>query len=242
MKRFDVMGVSYAKTVLDVRATIETKASENVVALSCADLSSEIRYTTDGSAPSAKSELYESPISIKQSCTLKAQAFKNKRPSGSVYEQRFIIHKAMSAPVTLEVGPSGSYDPGIGALVDGIEGGPKFNDGRWHGFLGVDFNAVVDLGSTQEVNFVAFNFLHIPGDWIYAPNVVTVYVSGDGKTFVQAAQTQFVTDKSGIVKVKMDMQPVQQARYVKIVASNSAVVPAERQLKSWIFVDELIVE
>jgi len=242
LQRFDVMGVNYAKHVFEAKASIETKPGENVLTLTAASPDWEIRYATKGSKPSV---IYDSPVSIKQSGTFTAQTFKNKKPLGPLYQQAFVIHKAVGASVTMEPAtPNRSYNPGVGALVNGIEGGPLHTDGTWLGFAGVDVQAVIDLGAPQEIKSVSANFQHLPQSQIYAPKQVTVLVSEDGNEFTNGVEVLPIIEAEGIMKVTATLKPVQ-ARYVKVEVTNYGVIPANmpgQGRRSWLFIDEVEVE
>lgn len=58
----------------------------------------EIRYTLDGSEPSASSPVYKSPVTISQTTTIAARSFRNGQPiSGTV---RRTLKKVMAAPAS----------------------------------------------------------------------------------------------------------------------------------------------
>gem|GEM_PF-2469232 len=65
-------------------------SSSQTISLSCSTADAVIRYTLDGSTPTASSTLYSSPISVSQSLTLKAKAFKSQLSSGLMTENYVI--------------------------------------------------------------------------------------------------------------------------------------------------------
>ena len=69
------------------------------VTINCATEGVEIHYTTDGTDPTAASELYEEPILIEQSTTLKAVAIVDGELS-QVASGRYVIHNSISPTVT----------------------------------------------------------------------------------------------------------------------------------------------
>ncbi len=54
-----------------------TYTSAQTVTITCATSGAEIRYTTDGSEPTASSSLYSAPLTISATTTVKAKAFKS---------------------------------------------------------------------------------------------------------------------------------------------------------------------
>jgi hypothetical protein len=90
-------GVSYEEAVRRMRApiaapTIETKVDDDVtVTLSNTVDGAQIRYTTDGSAPTETSSLYRTPFVLRKTATVRAKAFQEGlRPSATV-ERRVVI-------------------------------------------------------------------------------------------------------------------------------------------------------
>ncbi len=101
------------------------KSLKGMVALSLYSSypAAQIRYTTDGTAPSIHSTLYTGPVVMKKTATLKALAFDERRqPIGRTYEQLVTVHKAIGAEVTLTNAPMARWNPGKEVLVNGIAG------------------------------------------------------------------------------------------------------------------------
>jgi len=89
------------------------------VTIACADADAQIRYTLDGSEPTEESALYEGPLSISASATIKARAFKEGRDPSEVataaYSRRAIIGENLvqnAAPVQGETQTLGVAAPG----------------------------------------------------------------------------------------------------------------------------------
>ena len=69
------------------------------------------------------------------------------------------------------------------ALIDGIRGTANWSGGRWQGYWGKDFVAVLDLGAVQTVSKVGAGFLQDMGSWIWMPRRVEIELSIDGRKF-----------------------------------------------------------
>jgi hexosaminidase len=93
LARYRMLGISPARTPFEVRfdaaATDDGRAS---VALSNATGYPEIRYTTDGTEPTASSPRYDAPLSLAQTATLRAAVFVDGKPLQSA--DRFAITPA----------------------------------------------------------------------------------------------------------------------------------------------------
>ncbi len=83
------------------------------VSLQCASGGAEIRYTTDGSDPTASSPLYTAPLAIDVSTTVKARAFRSGWTDSPIAAGAFVL--AASVP-TFTPG-SGSYASGTSVSV-----------------------------------------------------------------------------------------------------------------------------
>ena len=157
-------------------------------------------------------------------------------------------HQAVGALVTLARKPDQRYDGGgVDALVDGKRGSLDFMDGFWHGYEGVDLDAVIDLRSPQKVTAVTCSFLESQYSWIFLPKKVDVSVSEDGTRYRPVWSTAIDASRAnGIPNVKdveASFDPVT-ARFVRVVARNLGKCPAWHPGaggKTWIFVDEIEV-
>ena len=207
----------------------------------------DIRYTLDGSEPSANSLLYEAPLKIKEDADIRAVVV---RPNGNsrVFSETIHFNKATSKPVTLLVPPSRGYSfNGAPVLTDGLTGDGNYKTGRWLGFQGVDLDAAIDLQKPTEISKVSFNTNVVKGDWIMGATGVTVKVSEDGQTFKEIATEAIPSlkadDKDGIYPHELTFSPVK-ARYVEVIIKSD-------KLPAWhggagnaafLFVDEINIE
>lgn len=84
----------------------------------------EIRYTTDGAEPGPSSTLYSGPVSVTQTTTIKAKAFREGfLPSKAEVRTYFINQRAFTLPVVvLSTTPSYLTDNTIGIIVAGTNG------------------------------------------------------------------------------------------------------------------------
>ena len=68
-----------------------TFANSQQVTLSCNTPNTEIRYTTDGTAPTINSTLYKNPFEVSDSCTIKARGFKQGFTTSDIASTTFAI-------------------------------------------------------------------------------------------------------------------------------------------------------
>ncbi|MCI0692492.1 GH92 family glycosyl hydrolase [candidate division KSB1 bacterium] len=219
-----------------------------VMSLECPTAGAEIYYTLDGSAPTVLSPPYRQPITLRTSTTVKAFAVKaGMRPS------KIETAKFLAIPEKRKIQLHTSYSPlyaggGDGALVDFIRGNTNFHSGAWQGYEHYDLHAVIDLGEVRAINRIAAGFLQVTGSWIFFPKAVEFSVSIDSTKFRTVATFMHETkpeDRASEIKEFSQALAGIQARYMRVFAKNVGVCPAWHYAaggKSWIFVDEIVIE
>lgn len=81
---------------------------------------STIRYTTDGSIPTANSTVYTSPIYVSQNTVVRAACFATGYMAGAVETNTYFINQSVSLPViSLSTDPAGFFSEQTGIYVDG---------------------------------------------------------------------------------------------------------------------------
>ena len=199
-------------------------------------------------APGKNSPRFLNPIPSGKPAKLFATVSRNGYMSGTVQSWKIITNRASGAEITYK-SPCSNYYEGGGklALIDGIIASTNAQDGSWQGFEGDDLNVVIDLGKMIELKTIKANFLSDNKSWIILPKQVTVQISEDGITYRSIGDKKFSSEKE--IK-SVVIQPVifnanSKARFIKITAINQGTCPAWHQgagNKSWLFVDEIVVE
>lgn len=84
-QRYEALGINYAKATFDVRQMVllEQALLRAIVTLTTEVSGAEIRYTLDGSEPTAASSLFTKPFVIRKTTTIKAATFKGKQAKRS---------------------------------------------------------------------------------------------------------------------------------------------------------------
>lgn len=216
------------------------------VKLSCETPGVKIYYTLDGSEPTSGSELYQEPITLKQTTTIKAVA-KIHGDYSFVMTSKFI--KSKYPPAVYTTPYNERYNGGGAmALTDGRTGSTDFQKGEWQGFEGKDLEVVIDLTKTTEIKNLSINFLGDPDKWIFLPREVVFSVSDDGKNFKRVADILNdlpVTNNDLLVKKFSSKIDNNSARYLKVFAKNIGTCqPWHKGAggKAWLFVDEVAID
>lgn len=245
---YDIKGYNYAKHIFDVNATFTTDTTKNCVIAELNTIDGRpIYYTTDGSEPSEASAIYKKPIEIKANCTLKAKGI-GKRGTTRLFSEDITFNKATAKPITLLQPTHRSYGyAGAPTLTDGLKGNHNYRTGRWLGFAGNDFEAVIDLQKNEEVSQVSLSTCVEKGDWVFDARGLIVSVSEDGELYSEVFSEEYpaMTEKNPNQIYHHEMNfATTKARYVKVKALVEHSMPDWHGAKGYgafLFVDEIAV-
>ena len=159
-KRLDLLDVNYANHLYEISGKLNTGKDGLTYSLEASSKDEAIRYTTDGTAPTLDSQLYNAPISIGKTSTIKAASFNKTKKISSVFTETITTHKAVGKKITLSVAPSLKYNAGgTKALINGISGNNKrYGDKEWLGFEGKDVEITIDLEKETEIKSISMRF------------------------------------------------------------------------------------
>lgn len=246
---YDRLGYNYAKHLYNVAIHVDSdnKWREILIHMTTAG-NAEIRYTLDGTEPTANSTLYTGAIVLQKSAKIRAAAFRNGKRS-SVTSQDIRFNKATACPVELLQPTHKNYTYKGGAtLTDGLLGDKGFGTGRWLGFSGNDLEAIIDLKQNTDVSSVSLNTCVDKGSWIFDARNIEVSVSADGKSFTKVASKSLPAleeqTPDNIYTYELTF-PQTTTRYVKVTATSEHNIPEWHGGKgkpAFLFVDEISVK
>ncbi len=244
-KRLAAMDVNFADHSSDV---IATSFQDNglKIALTNETSSNQIRYTLDGTQPSANSEIYTAPIKIKESVELVAKSFDAGKVKGREARMDVQYNKATGKQIQLTHAPAERYSQGgIASILNGITGSDeRYGDMEWLGFSGKDFEAIIDLGQSTEINEIKMRFFKAEGQWIYLPTALRVSLSDHNRDYIEIMDARVLdTDKKVKINTIRFSSP-KYGRYLKIEVPNYGIIPEGKQgggHPAWLFVDEIII-
>jgi hexosaminidase len=193
---------------------------------------------------------YQKPITITKDAQYVASLLV-KNPDGTQEEcctitQNFSFNKATGKKITLTTPPSGEYkgEGGAFGLINGLRSQAGISSTEWQAWSGKDMEAVIDLGTAQDISKVSCHMVESRGSWIYRPTSVEVSTSNDGKTFTSAGNSsEFVHERRPMGNVTVSFPSVK-ARYVKVNIKNPGVIAQNLPgagNRAWIFIDEIEV-
>ena len=233
---------SYPLKRIAVYSEIDTARREVALRLSSEQPTAEIRYTTDGSMPTASSRLYTGErITSRDSILLVARLFKDGQALDfPEVSYRTDYHLGIGRPIYYNEGcqwnpkyPAG----GARALVDGLRGTPTYLDGLWQGFT-MPLDVTVDLGETKALRHVFAKFMQEKMQWVYMPHHVELLLSNDGTNWRSLGQRVTTTDDGDFLPSfeTFSFPIAERARYVRLKAAN------QRSAGHFIFLDELVIQ
>ncbi|MBK6527089.1 MAG: chitobiase/beta-hexosaminidase C-terminal domain-containing protein [Crocinitomicaceae bacterium] len=226
-------------------ATMSFYGKKKVV-LKNASAYTSIHYTTDGTTPTEKSPVYEKPIKIKNTTTVKAKAFGKFNPSYVVVSNYSKMNSSWKIEnlTTYDNQYSGG---GERALIDGIQGSSDFRTGAWQGYLGKDLDVVIDFRKKKEIHKISVSVLQDIKSWIWYPAEVHFMVSKNGKDWftAQIVKNEFPVNEYGAFSQKISLKKDITTQYLRIICKNPGPIPAWHPgagNKCWLFADEVFIE
>lgn len=224
------------------RVTVETPLAEI-----------EVRYTTDGSPPSASSPLLTDSTSFSDGDDVTLGVFVGGVSAPIRRGFSVIDHLGRGRPIALEHPPDSRYPgPGPDALTDGLRGSDNHRDGVWQGWWDRDLDATIDLGNVRRVRTIELSFLENEGAWILPPDMVALSISRDGDSWDEmdagwTVERSGKTDSDQASRVTARLSLIDRreaaARYVRVEAAR-AILPDDHPGAGdpgWLFVDEIVV-
>lgn len=268
-ERMDVMDVKASRSFFD--ASINTHVYNDTLkaVLECFYPDAEIRYTTDGSTPTAKSALYSQPFTWQGNINLKAAAFKEGKMLGKVIEKQ--LYGNLIAGKRYSTTPRCGWMNGdifgendvLGADTTtlGLTNGKRGNIASFTPWVSFKINEkcnnelvfTVDLEKPTTISSVTFGTLYNPAFRVLPPSAASVEISADGKEYRSIAQDSYTRDypergrKAFTDTLKFNPT---EARYVKVILKSGGTLrngidcrkdSPEEIIPSDIYVDEIEV-
>jgi hexosaminidase len=249
LKRFDFQGINYARSAYNVWLEPnppDKNADKVAFQLQTEAGTAPIFYTLDGREPNKSATLYQTPIRLEKTTTIKARTFKAGKPYGNSTTQTIVVHPAAGKKVTLLVRPDPKFDHGDFVLTDCLRGRADQIGKHWLGFE-KDFEAVIDLEKNPPVQTITVSILEATDDRIFLPKKIEFSCSSDGNTFTPLKTIIPEQSAKPAREVKEFTAEVKtSAHYIKISLENMGVIPDWHYFdpgkKAWLFIDEIMIE
>ncbi len=246
VSRLEQKGVTSARSMFNIQHTVLPDAAHRLqVTLECERPDVEIRYTTDGSDPSAQSALYHTPLQLTADATIKAATFRNGQQMG----------KTLSLPIVWNLATAktliGRQPKEAAVMLNGVRGSLKQTDFEWYTEAPRDtIRYTIDLQKTQSVKSFAAGSVTNYGMAVHKPRSMEVSVSDDNVSFTSIGRIAFTDPeifKEGNFKdeLRIDAPQAVSARYVRFTFGSAGPCPTDHVRPgqpSRIYLDELSVK
>lgn len=245
------LGYGYANHFFTIADSYKAVSADRCLEISLKSLSdTKIYYTLDGSKPTDADMLYQHPLRIDKSCTLRAVSYLSNGLSSDELTKEVTVSKATFKPVCLLSTPSDRYPGEEGkVLVDGIRSINFHNTGLWVGHHSCSLIAVVDLDSVQNISSVEVSALTDLSAWIMGPQSISVFVSQDGKKYEMVSRQTYQAPTDAMGEKRSDLNRLSfgevPARFVKVVAEPFHELPKGHSGEGeppFLFIDEIRVD
>lgn len=213
-------GLDYARSMYN----LQQKVSPNVdragnrtlnVALECIRPDVDIRYTLDGTTPTAESPLYMRSIVVTENDnrTISAATFQGKERVGEVLTLPIEWNLATACRIS-----SKGADGQEKLLVNGVRGSQKYTDSEWCNWSRPDsVSLTVDLLQPREWHSLSLGSITNYGMAVHKPRRIDIYADGqlvatrtfsDAKIFKEATFSEeivFHFDRKRAQKLRIDV-------------------------------------
>ncbi len=244
--RYAFMGVNYSRAYYDLSASVYQADNSSGIFWKLGSKFADATIMYEGPGISGEKE-YHAPVEIRLPGNYSAKMLWNNRVAGTV-RQSFHMNKATGKRITIVTQPSSFY-PGDGAftLVNGIQNTMGIARSReFIGFSGSDLDVTIDLGSETPVSKVNLHSLHLPGSWIYLPELIEIsFMHAVDSSVItrhqpQELYTHKVMDENNTQAIMLP-KPVS-CRYIRLYAKNKGIIPLGNPGSghpAWLFADEI---
>jgi len=181
--------------------------------------------------------------------TLTGKTGKEIREPGRISSKKElkVEHKAIGKKLSLKNDPHARYaGKGPETLLNGRYGSDDYQDGQWLGFEGIDFEAIIDMGTETKINTICCSLLQDQVSWIFFPKQIEISVSNDGQSFrkIKTINEKVKVDQETKHKEFCAENVEASARFVRLAANNVGTCPEWHPGaggKAWMFIDEIVV-
>lgn len=236
-------GIVYARSMYNIQHKVSPQNGSLKVELDCIRPDVEIRYTTNGSMPTANSKRYNKTLIFTETRTIKAATFIDKKQIGKTLELPLVWNKATAKHV------SGMGINELPLLVNGVRGSLKYTDGEWCSWLkNNSISFTVDLQKQESVNKISLGSITNYGMAAHKPAKIEIWISSDNVTYCKTGERIFTKEeifREGTFHEDISFEVGVKARYVRVVAIGAGNCPETHVRpgqEARIYFDEIVIE
>ena len=238
----ETLGMTCARSMYNIDHKVTSEKKRLRVMLSCIRPDVEIRYTCDGTEPTAASPRYDDSFTVDAATCVKAATFAQGVKMGKTLTLDMQWNLATGKRVIV---PDGVAD----VLTNGVRGSLRHTDSEWVGWYDQDASFVLDLGKKTQVNEVSLGCITNSGMAVHKPAVIRLSVSNDKKNYRQIGEIVYTPEeifanRTAVEDALFDNLDVK-TRYLRFEVKNPGVCPkgdVREGQKIWMYFDEVIVK
>ena len=244
LQHLDAKDVVYARSMYNIQHEVRpTEQQTLAVKLECIRPDVQIRYTTNGSAPTAHSRLYRQPIELNRATTVRALTFQGGKPVGEELQLPIQWNKATAKPI-LQAANNTCL------LVNGVHGSLRQSDFEWSTWMNDrPASFTLDLLQEEEISQITVRCLTNYAMAVHKPLKLEVAVSADNQHFEPLEEKNFRPEeifKEGNFIEELTFPAAKvKARYIRFTAQTPGLCPLNhlrpQQASRYCF-DEISVE
>lgn len=236
-------GIVFARSMYNIQHTVTPMNGQLQVSLECERPDVEVRYTTDGTAPTVRSPLYGNKLTVTKPQTIRCATFRGGQQMGKTLTLPLVWNKATAKPIL-------GNKPGEKILVNGVRGSLRQSDFEWCSWQSSDsIGFTVDLQKKEPLRSLSLGCITNYGMAAHKPAAIEVWLSADNKEYRQVADRQFAKEeifREGNFKedVEFDLHN-EVARYVRVIAKGAGACPVTHVRpgqEARVYFDEVIIE
>lgn len=205
----------------------------------------KIYFTNDQSEPNENSRLYQQPLEITSPSIYKFKAF---HPEWKASETATVIFVKKGKSIDSFIWETNYHQKykgqGINTLINNRKAMVNFMNPEWLGFDTIA-RAVAKFKEITHIKSLDIGYLNNPAAWIFPPEQINVFVSYDGKNFVEK-ETIHIPPLQETVDQRMETSSIiinEKVKAIKVEVKNVEEIPSWHQgagNTGWVFMDEWI--
>lgn len=239
---YNYMKVKYAHSMFNLDHLVTGTNDTLKVALTRIRPDMQVRYTTDGSEPTASSALYTDSLSVCNDVIIKAATFAGGERKGEVLVLPLHWNKATARPVV-------NANEQTYRLTNGLRGSDKQSDFEWCGWYDKDATFTIDLGKEETMDRITIGCITNYGMGAHLPAKITLSVSNDNETYSQIAERSFAPEEIFREGIRIEDQTFRNlktaGRYLKVNLKNPGKCPEDHTRPgqgTWVYIDEVMIQ
>lgn len=236
-------GIVYARSMYNIQHKVTPENGVLQVKLECIRPDVEIRYTVDGSEPTASSSLYTDSLTVTAAQTIKSATFAQGEQMGQTLVLPIVWNKATGKPIL-------GNKPNEKLMTNGVRGSLKYTDFEWCCWEKSDhISFTIDLLQKEKLSTFTIGCITNYGMAVHKPKSIRIAVSDDNETYREIAGLHFTAEEifregAFIEDFSVDMKGTE-ARYVRVTAEGAGACPADHVRpgqEARVYFDEIRIE